>query len=352
MTMSFEQSSSRVAEPSSSDLEHERFLLSNREAEVVRRTRTKSYATVADELGIAESTVRTYRTRATNRLDGQVRAIRQMLRQQQTDQREQSIKEIAKEAVECLSDCGIEVEFEIEPKPDGDTDVSADETTPIKQSQSATPTVDMTQGELGDDHEYTERIREYANEVVHGDEWTLSDIDLSKVAFETRKRARKQHGVASYDGGNDVTVGISEHTIQNAGFDAAKETIRHELIHVWQYQHQGEAAELPNGAVVDGVNTGHTGSWYEWEEMMDVQRTNSYYSRNLEDYNYRIWCTSCHQFKTGKYRMCKTVKHHSEHHRGWGWCGGCDEEGIDGSTFVVTDEDDEFYDSKGAHNDW
>ena len=350
--MSDEQSSSRVAEPSPSDLEHDRFLLSDQEAEVVRRTRSNSYATVADELDIAESTVGTYRSRATERLDEQVKAIRQMLRQQQADQREESIKEIAREAVERLRDCGIEVKFEIEPEDDEGTSVSAEESSSTQQSQSTTPSVDMTQGALGDDHEHTERIREYANKVVHGDEWVLSDLDLSKVTFETRKRAQSRHGVASYNGGDEVTVGISEHTIENAGFDAMRETIRHELIHVWQYQHKGETAELPNGTIVDDVSTGHTGCWYEWEEMIDVQRTNHHYSKSPDDYKYRIWCPSCHSFKNGKHRICSTVRCHSESHSGMGWCGLCDEEGTDGSTFAVTDDDDEFYDSKRDHPDW
>ena len=116
--MSDEQSSSRVAEPSPSDLEHRRVLLSDRETEIVRKTRTKSYATIADELGISESTVGTYRTRATERLKSQIKAMRLMLRQQQADQREESIKKIAEEAVNCLRDCGVEVEFEIEPETD------------------------------------------------------------------------------------------------------------------------------------------------------------------------------------------------------------------------------------------
>ena len=116
--MSDEWSSSRVAEPSPSDLEHDRLLLSDQEAEVVRRTRTKSYATVADELEIAESTVGTYRTRATERLDEQVQAIKLMLRQQQADERDEGIEKVAREAVERLKDCGVDVEFEIEPETD------------------------------------------------------------------------------------------------------------------------------------------------------------------------------------------------------------------------------------------
>lgn len=352
--MGDEQSSSRVAEPSASDLEHDRFLLSNREAEVVRRTRTKSYATVADELGISESTVGTYRNRATERLDEQVEVIGRMLRQQQDDQREENIREIAREAVNTLRECGVEVEFEVKPEPDeSDTGASAVETTSTQQPQSATATVDMMQGKLGDDHQYTERIREYANEVIHGDEWALSDVDLSKVTYETRKKARRRHGVADYQDDGKVRVGISEHTIENAGFEAVKDTIRHELVHVWQYQHRGETVELPNGTVARDVSTGHTGNWYEWEKIMGVQRTNSHYSKSPTDYNYRIWCTSCHRFIKGRHRMCSTVRCHSESHHGKGWCSDCDEDGTDSSTFVVTDNaDDEFYDSRDAHSDW
>lgn len=345
MGMSDEQTSSRVGNPSPLDLEHDRVMLSNREAEVVQKNRTKSYATIADELDISESTVGTYQSRAMEKLKDQVDVINKMLRQQQADQQEENIKQITRQAIDCLRDCGLNVTFEIEPD-------SGNEEERSTALQKATETVDMTRGELGDDHEETEHIREYANEVVHGNEWALSDIDLSKVTFETRKKARRRHGVASYNGGDDVTVGISAHTIENGDFDAVKETIRHELVHVWQYQHQGKTVELPNGTVVEDVDTGHTGSWYEWEDLMDVQRTNNHYSKSPADYNYRIWCSSCHQHITGKYRLCKTVKHHSEHYQGWGWCGDCDDEDTDGSTFVVTDNDDEFCDNKEAHIDW
>lgn len=348
--MTSESNPHRVADPSPLDLKHDRVLLSSREAEVVRRTQTKSYATVAEELEISESTVGTYRTRATDKLEEQVEVARRLLRQQRADQREENIKAIAREAVNCLRDCGTEVAFEIEP--DEETDESTDESAPTQQSRTATEPAETVQGKLGDNHQYTERIRKYANEVIHGNEWALSDVDLSKVTFETRKKARKRHGVADYNGDNHATVGISEHTIENGGFDAAKNTIRHELVHVWQYQHRGETAELPNGTVVEDVSTGHTGNWYEWEDIMNVQRTRNYYSKSPEDYNYRIWCSSCHRFINGRFRMCSTVRWHSESHHGKGWCGNCDEEGTDGSTFVVTDDDDEFYNKKEEHSSW
>ncbi len=112
--MSDEQPSSRVAEPSASDLEHKRLLLSDRESDIIRKTRSKSYSTTADELGISESTVGTYRTRATNRLDRQKQGIKLMLRQQKADKRGESIKEIAEEAVECLRSLGIDAELDVQ----------------------------------------------------------------------------------------------------------------------------------------------------------------------------------------------------------------------------------------------
>jgi len=343
--MSGKQARSRVGNPSPLDLKHDRVMLSNRESEVVRLSRSKSYATIADELDIAESTVGTYRSRATEKLGEQVKVIRRMLRQQQADQQEENIKEIAREAVERLRDCGIDVEFKLE------TAEFADETASTPQTQTTTNTVDMTQGELGDDHKYTERIRKYANEVVHGREWGLSDVDLSKVTFETRTRARSRHGVASYED-DCVTVGISEHTIENAGYEAMEETVRHELVHVWQYQHKGETVELPNGRVARNIEPGHTGCWYAWERIMDVRRTNNHYSKSPENYKYRVWCASCHRFVTGKHRLCKTVKCHSDSHGGMGWCGLCDDQTRNGNTFVVTDGNDEFYDNKESHEDW
>ena len=337
----------RVGHPSSLDLEHDRVMLSTQEFNVVRLTQDKSYATVADELEISESTVGTYRSRATHKLDEQVEVIEKMLRQQQIDRREENIKKIARTAAECLKDSGIEAELRIGK---GDSTVT-EEYASAQQPQTATKTTGKLQGKLGDEHEYTRRIREYANEVIHGDEWGLSDVDLSSVTFETRTRARSRHGVASYED-DCVTVGISEHTIENAGFEAMEETVRHELVHVWQYQHKGETVELPNGRVARNIEPGHTGCWYTWERIMDVRRTNNHYSKSPENYKYRVWCASCHRFVTGKHRLCKTVKCHSDSHGGLGWCGICDDQTRNGNTFVVTDSDDEFYDNKESHSDW
>lgn len=47
-----------------------------------------------------------------------------------------------------------------------------------------------TAGSLGDSNALSQRAREYANEVVFGDEWPLTQdhVDLSRVTFETSTR--------------------------------------------------------------------------------------------------------------------------------------------------------------------
>jgi hypothetical protein len=221
--------------------------------------------------------------------------------------------------------------------------------------------VSSLKGRLGDENKYTKKIRRYANEVVNGNRWPIEKVNLSKVTFEIRKKARKRHGVADYGIGKNVTIGISEHTIENAGFEAVKRVIRHELVHVWQRQNMlsdKDEIKLPNGETVRDVKTGHTGCWSEWEDLMDVSRTDTYYEKSPEDYNYQVWCHSCQNFIIGRYRMCKTIKHHSESlPSGFGWCTECDEGGSPGSTFVVVsddkyDEENNFYSSVQHHNEW
>lgn len=210
------------------------------------------------------------------------------------------------------------------------------------------------EGKLGDNRKYTNKIRTHANKIIKNDIWDIEDVDLSKVTFETRTRAKKRHGVTEYKEDNECIIGISKHTIDNAGFESAKDTIRHELVHVWQHQHSGKKMKLPNGRTVNNITTGHTGSWYDWANILNLSRKSFKYSKEPEDYKYRIYCYSCHRFKSGNHRLCKTIKYHSESiGYGYGWCENCDEEDKAGSTFIVTDDkNDKFYNNKENHNKW
>lgn len=165
----------------------------------------------------------------------------------------------------------------------------------------------MDEGQLNGDSQVLRRIRRYANEVVKGDEWPLEEVNLSKVTFEIRTRAKRRHGVAEYYEDGQTTIGISQHTLDNATEENVRETIRHELVHVWQHQHRGETVRLPNGELVENVTRGHTGSWYEWEPLMDVSRTNRHYETPPEEYKYLLACPDCGNW-WGRYRLCKRVR--------------------------------------------
>ncbi|WP_177209160.1 LuxR C-terminal-related transcriptional regulator [Natronobacterium haloterrestre] len=109
---------SRVANPHPLDLEHDRVVLSNREVQVIQKAQHKSYEEVGEDLGIAESTVGTYYSRANSKLGEQVTVIEAMLDQQRNARRDENIEAVARYAVERLRDRGLDVKFEIQEQED------------------------------------------------------------------------------------------------------------------------------------------------------------------------------------------------------------------------------------------
>lgn len=188
------------------------------------------------------------------------------------------------------------------------------------------PTVDwhitsMDEGQLNGNEPVLRRIRRYANRVVKGDDWPLDALDLAKVTFEVRPRAKRRHGVAEYHRNGHTTIGISEHSLKHGDEDGLRELIRHELIHAWQNQHFGTTVELPNGETVENVSRGHTGNWYTWEALMDVQRTQDLYDTPPEQYKYVLGCAECSYWE-GRYRLCKSVQQAVRGELSCASCGG------------------------------
>jgi len=164
---------------------------------------------------------------------------------------------------------------------------------------------------LGDSHDLSERARRYANNVIHGDEWSLTadHVDLNRVTFETSIRMKRKHGVCSSDGHGNCTIRLSEQTYERAGFEAMKETIRHELVHAYQRQ-------------TTGVDTGHGDSFKQWVEPLDLSgRCSTHYEKQPEDYKYRFYCVQGCGFIGGRPRWSKAVRRAI---RGRQVCGNCD----------------------------
>jgi predicted SprT family Zn-dependent metalloprotease len=106
---------------------------------------------------------------------------------------------------------------------------------------------------------------------------------------------KRKHGLCVPDGEGSCTVRLSEKTYDRAGFEAMQETIRHELVHVYQHQ-------------TAGVELGHGQSFREWVEPLNLDgRCSQHYEVDAEDYTYTFHCPNC-GFIGGRYRMCKTVR--------------------------------------------
>ena len=166
-------------------------------------------------------------------------------------------------------------------------------------------------GHLGDSHDLSERARQYANEVIFGDEWPLTadHVDLSRVTFETSTRMQRKHGVCSSDGAGNSTIRLSEKTFERAGFEAMEETIRHELVHAYQHQ-------------TSGVEPGHGDSFKEWVGPLNLSgRCSTHYDTQPEDYKYRFYCLQGCGFIGGRHRWSKGVQRAI---RGNLVCGECD----------------------------
>jgi len=156
--------------------------------------------------------------------------------------------------------------------------------------------------ECGDDHELTKLSQQYGEWVVHSDEWDI-DLDLTKVVWETSVTAKRQHGVAKYRDGT-TRIRISQHTYERADFEACKDTIRHELVHAWQYQHRGEIKELDGHRIK--IEAGHGDSFKHFCEILNLSgRCSNHYQQAKSDYKYILEC-DCNWI--GRHRKSKIVK--------------------------------------------
>lgn len=152
-------------------------------------------------------------------------------------------------------------------------------------------------GRLGDSHALSVRARRYANDVIFGDEWPLTPehVDLDAVTFETSTRMERKHGVCCGARDGRCRIRLSEKTADRGGDEAIEETIRHELVHAFQFQ--DECAEM-----------GHGPSFKRWLEPLALSgRCSEHYVPTADEYAYSFHCPTC-GFLGGRYRMCKTVR--------------------------------------------
>nr|WP_193570751.1 SprT-like domain-containing protein [Halorubellus sp. JP-L1] len=68
------------------------------------------------------------------------------------------------------------------------------------------------------------------------------DVDHDRIDWEISKRARRRAGACSYDAeSGDVTIRLTWQAYREHGWRQFTATIRHELVHAWEFQEFGEA---------------------------------------------------------------------------------------------------------------
>ena len=156
----------------------------------------------------------------------------------------------------------------------------------------------------GTDELVENKIREYLMD------WYLStptdfEIDWSDAQVGLSPRMTRAMGNARSKGPKEdpeYQINISGPALENHGWDEIEETIRHEAIHIWQYQNIGKADHGP--------------TFERWAKRFDVTK---YADKPAQDFNYVIECANCGVIG-GRTRRSKIIKHPEKYR-----CSGCGE---------------------------
>lgn len=147
------------------------------------------------------------------------------------------------------------------------------------------------------DQDLVARARAYAKTVDIA-------VDHGAIEWEVSERARRRAGACLYDGERDaVTIRLARRAHEAHGWAATRATIRHELIHAWEFQQFGSA--------------GHGARFREQAARLDAPR----HCEAFTDPRLRLVCENpdC-DWRAGRHRASKTVTHPGP--RRCGDCGG------------------------------
>ncbi|EFW93470.1 hypothetical protein ZOD2009_03627 [Haladaptatus paucihalophilus DX253] len=125
-------------------------------------------------------------------------------------------------------------------------------------------------------------------------------VDLDAVEWECSDRAVRRAGACLYDRrAARVTIRLTWDAYRSFGWDEFTGTIRHELVHAWEFQRFGES--------------GHGPRFAEKARELDAPR----HCRSFADARLRLVCSSC-DWDARRFRASKAVKR-PERRR----CGNC-----------------------------
>lgn len=135
------------------------------------------------------------------------------------------------------------------------------------------------------------------------------EIDTAAIQWELSERAKRRAGCCRYDRQTEqVTVVLTWAAYQSMGWERFTETIRHELVHAWEFTHFGES--------------GHGSRFRRKADSVDAPR----HCEPFTEGRLRLVCTNddC-AWAPDRHRASKPVKYPDRGYR----CGEC------GSEYVV-----------------
>jgi predicted SprT family Zn-dependent metalloprotease len=151
---------------------------------------------------------------------------------------------------------------------------------------------DDSEPDFGDEmghRKFREACEEYAEWAVEEyDE--LSEVDLKPVRVEVSDDLKRTAGKAGKRS-DDYFIRFATGAYEEWGWsDQMKSTIRHELIHIHQYQETGSGDH--------GIGFRRIANKIGCEV----------HCQKFTDYNFQFYCTECGEESGGRYRECKATR--------------------------------------------
>lgn len=127
-------------------------------------------------------------------------------------------------------------------------------------------------------------------------------VPVGEIDWEVSTRLKRSAGVALYDpDAEQVTIRLSWDAYEAYGWEEFARTVRHELIHAWQYHERGTADHGP--------------TFRQWIEPLETDR----HSNRYTEPSYWVVCGDCGS-RDPRYRRSRVVEQPERY--SCGRCGG------------------------------
>ncbi|WP_435159829.1 SprT-like domain-containing protein [Haladaptatus sp. DFWS20] len=128
------------------------------------------------------------------------------------------------------------------------------------------------------------------------------DLPIDEIVWEVSHRRQRSAGATKYDPANgEITISLAWDAFEQHGWKQFSSTVRHELIHAWQYHEFGEAD--------------HERTFDRWTDALDT-------TQHCERFTSPKWWLICDDCggRIPRYRRSKTVRNPEQY--SCSKCGG------------------------------